>query len=79
MLAIQVNEATKILEEGVSDSPKDIDVAMANGGNGTGVFVLAETFGYSTLTAKLDELADKFGIETFRPTKTMRSGGVKLA
>jgi hypothetical protein len=31
MVALQVNEATKCLEEGVTNDPKDIDLAIANG------------------------------------------------
>jgi len=79
ILAIQVNEATKILEEGVAKDPQDIDLAMTNGGNGTGVFSLVDTFGHEKLVARLNELADAFGIDTFKPTKTMLAGGVSLA
>ncbi len=74
MVALQVNEATKLLEEGVSDSPQDIDLAMANGGGGIGPFALAKGIGYPTLILKCNELADKFGVEVFRPTKTMLEG-----
>ena len=76
MVALQVNEATKLLEEGVADSPQDIDLALANGGGGIGPFALAKGIGYPTLIRKCNELADKFGIETFRPTKTMLEGKV---
>lgn len=77
MLAIQVNEATKVLEEGVATDPKDVDLALANGGN-TGVFVLAQQIGYDKLTACLNDLVNEFGIETFRPTKTMLAGSVRV-
>lgn len=79
MLAIQVNEATKILEEGVANSPQDVDLAMANGGNGTGVFALVDTFGHEKLVARLNELAESFGIDTFKPTKTMVGGSFRVA
>jgi enoyl-CoA hydratase/3-hydroxyacyl-CoA dehydrogenase len=47
MIALQVNEATKLLEEGVADDPKEIDLAMANGGGSPfGPFALAQSIGY---------------------------------
>lgn len=78
MVALQVNEATKCLEEGVTNDPKDIDLAIANGGGGMGPFTLAQSIGYDKLVARCNELADKFGIETFRPTKTMKEGKIKV-
>jgi len=78
MVALQVNEATKCLEEGVTNDPKEIDLAIANGGGGLGPFALAQSIGYDKLVARCNELADKFGIETFRPTKTMKEGKIKV-
>jgi 3-hydroxyacyl-CoA dehydrogenase len=78
MIALQVNEATKLLDEGVTSDPKDIDLALANGGGGIGPFTLAKSIGYDKLVARCNELADKFGIETFRPTKTMKEGKVQV-
>jgi len=78
MVALQVNEATKLLEEGVTDSPADIDLAIANGGGGIGPFTLAKGIGYPVLVQKCNELADKFGVEVFRPTKTMQEGKIEV-
>jgi enoyl-CoA hydratase/3-hydroxyacyl-CoA dehydrogenase len=79
LIALQVNEATKLLEEGVVDDPKEIDIAMANGGGSPfGPFALAASIGYETLIRKCNELADKFHVQTFRPTKTMLEGKVKI-
>ncbi len=78
MIALQVNEATKLLDEGVTSDPKDIDLAMANGGGGIGPFTLAKSIGYDKLVARCNELADKFGIEAFRPTKTMKEGKIQV-
>lgn len=78
MIALQVNEATKLLEEGVVDNPKDIDLAMANGGGGIGPFALAKGIGFDKLVEKCNELADKFGVEVFRPTKTMIEGKIEV-
>ena len=78
MIALQVNEATKILEEGVCSDPKEIDLAMANGGGGIGPFTLAKSIGYDTLVAKCNELADRFKLDVFRPTKTMAEGKIEV-
>jgi len=78
MIALQVNEATKLLEEGVVSNAQDIDTAMANGGGGIGPFTLAKSIGFDLLCQKCNELADKFKLEVFRPTKTMLSGKVDI-
>jgi len=79
MIALQVNEATKLLEEGVCDDPKEIDLAMANGGGSPfGPFTLAQNIGYPVLNARLDELYARFRLEIFKPTKTMREGRIKV-
>ena len=79
MIALQVNEATKLLEEGVADDPKEIDLAMANGGGSPfGPFALAQSIGYLVLLAKLEELYAQFKLEIFKPTKIMREGNIKV-
>ena len=79
LIALQVNEATKLLEEGVADDPKEIDLAMANGGGSPfGPFALAQGIGYPVLLAKLEELYQKFPLEIFKATKTMKAGTVKV-
>ena len=70
MIALQVNEATKILEEGVCDDPKEIDLAMSNGGGSPfGPFTLAQSIGYKILNEKLDELYAKFKLSVFYPPR----------
>ncbi|MRR18043.1 MAG: 3-hydroxyacyl-CoA dehydrogenase [Deltaproteobacteria bacterium] len=79
LVALQVNEATKLLEEGVADDPKEIDLAMANGGGSPfGPFALAQGIGYPVLLAKLEEIYKKFPLEIFKPTKTMKEGNIKV-
>lgn len=79
MVALQVNEATKLLEEGVCDDPKEIDLAMANGGGSPfGPFALAQGIGYPVLLSKLEELYNKFKLEIFKPTKTMQAAQIKV-
>ena len=79
LIALQVNEATKLLEEGIADDPKEIDLAMANGGGSPfGPFVLAQSIGYNVLLAKLEELHTKFPLDVFMATKTMKAGNIKV-
>jgi enoyl-CoA hydratase/3-hydroxyacyl-CoA dehydrogenase len=73
--ALQVNEATKLLEEGVVKSPDDIDKAMVNGGGVTlGPVQLAREIGYDKLARMCAELAQKFGVKEFEPTDTLKKG-----
>ncbi|MEE9911648.1 MAG: 3-hydroxyacyl-CoA dehydrogenase [Deltaproteobacteria bacterium] len=79
LVALQVNEATKVLEEGVADDPKEIDLAMANGGGSPfGPFALAQGIGYPVLLAKLDEVYKKFPLDIFKATNTMKEGKIKV-
>jgi enoyl-CoA hydratase / 3-hydroxyacyl-CoA dehydrogenase len=79
LVALQVNEATKLIEEGVCTDPKEIDLAMANGGGSPfGPFALAQGIGYEVLNAKLEELYNKFKLDIFKPTKTMKEGNIKV-
>jgi enoyl-CoA hydratase/3-hydroxyacyl-CoA dehydrogenase len=76
LIAVQVNEATKLIEDGVVKSPDDIDKAMINGGGGIGPFQLAKGIGYDKIAKRCEELAKQFGIKTFEPTKTLKSGNI---
>ena len=79
LIALQVNEATKVLAEGVAESAAEIDLAMANGGGSPfGPFTLAQGIGYLVLLAKLEELYNKFKLEVFKPTELMKKGDIKL-
>ena len=79
LIALQVNEATKLIEEGVCTDPKEIDLAMTNGsGSPFGPFALAKSIGYDVLNAKLEEIYNKFKLELFKPTKLMKEGSIKI-
>lgn len=78
LIALQVNEATKLLEEGVANNPDDIDKAVVNGGGSAfGPFQLAKGIGYDKLAKKCEELAEKFGVDTFKPTETLKKGKIE--
>jgi enoyl-CoA hydratase/3-hydroxyacyl-CoA dehydrogenase len=77
MIALQVNEATKLLEAGVVKSPDEIDKAMVNGGgSGIGPFQLAKGIGYDRLTKTCEDLAKKFDVKAFQPTETLKKGNI---
>ena len=77
LIALQVNEATKLLEAGVVKSPEDIDKAMVNGGGAMiGPFQLAKSIGYDKLAKICEDLAKKFGVKVFEPTETLKKGKI---
>jgi enoyl-CoA hydratase/3-hydroxyacyl-CoA dehydrogenase len=77
LIAIQVNEATKLLEAGVVKSPEEIDKAMVNGGGSMiGPFQLAKSIGYDKLAKICEDLAKKFGVKVFQPTETLKKGKI---
>ncbi len=74
LMAVQINEATKLMEMGVC--PKDdIDKAIVNGtGNAIGPMTIAKGQDPAALTERLERLAKQFQKEIFKPTKTIRDG-----
>ena len=79
LIALQVNEATKLLEEGIVNDPREIELAVVNcGGSPFGPFTLAQSIGYPALLAKLEEVYKKFPLDIFRATETMKAGNIKI-
>lgn len=77
LLAVQINEATKLLEMGVC-SAEDIDKAMVNGtGNVVGPMAVAKSQEPQALAARLERLAERFQKEIFKPTRTIREGAYR--
>jgi len=70
-----VNEAARVLEEGVADSADMIDLATVLGIGLApfrgGIVRYAESIGLSTLVERMNELAEQHG-ERFRPTSGLR-------
>ncbi len=76
MLRIQINEAAKVLEEGLTTA-KEIDTAMKKGFNNPfGPIEMAETTDLKELTEFLDGLADKYGKEIYRAHDWIRDGSL---
>ena len=77
LIALQVNEATKLLEGGVVKSPDEIDQAMINGGGAAfGPFQLGKGIGWDKLAKICEDLANKYGIKSFLPTEMLKKGNI---
>jgi len=77
LIALQVNEATKLLEGGVVKSADEIDKAMVNGGGAViGPFQLAKGIGYDKLAKMCEDLAKKYDVKAFEPTETLKKGNI---
>ena len=74
ILAVQINEATKLIEWGVATA-QDIDKAIVNGtGNKKGPMEEAKQFSPDDLTARLERLSKEFKKKIFEPTTMIREG-----
>ncbi len=75
MVLIMVNEAARVLEEGVVDAPEDVDFGMIMGTGWApfrgGPLRYADKRGLPGIVTRLDELAVTAG-EHFRPAKLLR-------
>jgi len=79
MVAIQVNEGTKLLEQGVAKSAAEIDLAMVNGsGRPAGPFALGQKMGWDKVAERCEAIAKKTGIKWFEPTKMLKKGAIAL-
>ncbi|UCG01518.1 MAG: hypothetical protein JSW11_18115 [Candidatus Heimdallarchaeota archaeon] len=73
LMRVQINEAAKVLEEGVA-TVRDIDLGMKlHYHNPWGPFELIEHMDLDELTNFLDNLADKYGKEVFRAHDWIRN------
>jgi len=74
LVAVQVNEATKIIEVGVC-SAEDVDTAIVNGtGSAVGPMTMAKGQDPTDLTKRLERLAERFNKEIFKPSRMIREG-----
>ncbi len=79
MVAIQVNEGTKLLEQGVAKSAAEIDLAMINGsGRPVGPFALGKQMGWDKVAERCEAITKKTGIKWFQPTKMLKKGAITL-
>lgn len=77
LVAVNANEATKIVDMGVC-SLEDVDTAIINAtGNPMGLIALIKNIAPADLVARLNRLADRFKKEIFRPTKMIEEGAYR--
>lgn len=79
IICIQVNEGTKLLEEGVTKSPAEIDKAVVNGGGSIiGPFTLGKGMGWEKVAERCEAISKKLGIKWFMPTQTLKKGNIQF-
>jgi enoyl-CoA hydratase/3-hydroxyacyl-CoA dehydrogenase len=79
IVCLQVNEGTKLLEEGVTDSPEEIDKAVINGGGAAfGPFALAKGMGWDKVAGQSEAISKRVGIKWFMPTETLKKGNIEI-
>ncbi len=77
-MALQVNEAVRILKEGIAHSRQDIDDAVKYGMNAfAGPFALASGIDYNELTTELDKISERFKLKIFKPEPEIKDGSFR--
>jgi enoyl-CoA hydratase/3-hydroxyacyl-CoA dehydrogenase len=79
MFALEINEAVKLIEEGVA-RPDDIEKAVTLGMNRPfGPISVAKDLSNAEVKAKLEELSTKFDCTIFAPAKSIQAGKMRDA
>ncbi len=79
IVCLQVNEGTKLLQEGVTNSAAEIDKAMVNGGGSPfGPFALAKGMGWAKVAERCEAISKKLGVKWFMPTDTLKKGNIQI-
>lgn len=74
---LEINEATKLVEMGISD-PKTINTAIKLAyGRKKGPFEVAKDYTDEEISERLEELAKKFGKKIFEPAETIKKGKLR--
>ena len=77
-MAVQVNEAVKVMKEGIAASVKDVDDGVKFGMNAfAGPFALAAGMEPGLLAEALNFLAERYGLEILRPEPEIADGSFK--
>ena len=79
VFSIEINEAVKLIEEGVA-TPEDVEKGVTLGMNRPfGPISVAKDLTNAEVKAKLEELASRFGCEVFAPAKSIVQGRMRDA
>ena len=77
ILSLEVNEAVKLVEQGVAN-PEDIEEGVKLGLNRPfGPITAANNISPEELKTRLERLSSTFGVEVFKPAKTIVEGSLK--
>lgn len=77
ILSLEINEAVKLIEEGVA-SPDDIEIAFVNGMNRPfGPISAAKGLSNSEVKSKLEKIHEKYGLTVFEPAQSIKEGKLK--
>jgi 3-hydroxyacyl-CoA dehydrogenase len=72
IMFVQINEATKVLMEGITDSPKKIDMLIKNStSNPMGIFGLLKKLGPEKIARRCQYFSDLLNMDIFKPTKLL--------
>jgi enoyl-CoA hydratase/3-hydroxyacyl-CoA dehydrogenase len=75
---LQINEATKLIQEGVVDTLEEVDIALVNSsGMPIGPISIGRQISKLDLIAGLEMLAKRYDKPLFKPTKRVLAGGHK--
>jgi len=76
---VQINEATKLIQEGVVDTLAEVDIALINSsGMPMGPIAMGRQISRLDLIENLEMLADRYDKPLFLPTNRVRAGGHKF-
>ena len=76
---VQINEATKLIQEGVVDSLNEVDLALINSsGSPLGPIALGRQISKLDLIDNLEYLARRYDKPMFKPTRRVLEGGHKF-
>jgi len=79
LFTLDINEAVKLIEEGVAH-PDDVEKAMILGGNRPfGPISVAKDLSNAEVKSKLEELSAKFDCKIFAPTRSIAEGRMRDA
>ncbi|MGC9137394.1 MAG: 3-hydroxyacyl-CoA dehydrogenase NAD-binding domain-containing protein [Thermoplasmata archaeon] len=79
IFAVEINEAVKLIEEGVA-TPEDIETGVKYGLNRAfGPISVAKSLTNAEVKAKLEELAKKFNCSVFEPAESIKNGKMREA
>ena len=77
VLALEVNEAVKVLEEGIS-TPEEVETGYRLGMNRPfGPITVAKGLTNAEIKRKLEELQKKFNVDVFAPAQSIKEGKLK--